>query len=144
MQPKALFILAFSFAVLILSPNLGHAEDMSAVDAYQRAKDGEITLIDVRSPTEWRQTGLPAHGEAITIHDPEGLPAFVRKIGALLGNDRSRPVALICAGGVRSGYARQLLTQAGYTDVYNVSEGMTGGRAGPGWLKRDLPTQAAN
>lgn len=143
MQPNALFILAFSFAALILSPSLGHAEGMSAVDAYQRAKVGEITLIDVRSPTEWRQTGLPAHGEAITIHDPEGLPAFVRKIGALLGNDRSRPVALICAGGARSGYARQLLNQAGYTKVYNVSEGMTGGRAGPGWLERELPTQAA-
>lgn len=144
MQPKILFILVVSFAALMLSPKFGQAEDLSAMDAYQRAKDGEITLIDVRSPTEWQQTGLPAHGEAITIHDPEGLPAFVRKIGALLGNDRSRPVALICAGGVRSGYARQLLAQAGYTEVYNVSEGMTGGRAGPGWLLRKLPTQAAN
>lgn len=119
------------------------AEELSAPEAYARASAGEITLIDVRSPSEWRQTGLPAHGKAITIHDPAGLPAFVRKIVALLGNDPAQPVALICASGVRSAYAEKLLERAGFTAVYNVTEGMLGGRAGPGWLKHALPTASA-
>ena len=138
-----LIVAIYAIFVLAAAP-LVQADELSAPEAYARASAGEIVLIDVRSPSEWRQTGLPAHGKAVTIHDPEGLPAFVRKITALLGNDPSQPVALICASGVRSTYAEKLLEQAGFTAVYNVTEGMMGGRAGPGWLKHTLPTEAVN
>ena len=144
MALSSLIVPALCIAFALAAAPLAQAEELSAPDAYSRASAGEITLIDVRSPSEWRQTGLPAHGEAVTIHDPEGLPAFVRKIAGLLGNDPSRPVALICASGVRSSYAEKLLEHAGFTAVYNVTEGMLGGRAGPGWLKRALPTAAVN
>lgn len=130
----------FALFLALTTPFVAQAETLSAPDAYEMAKNGEIALIDVRSPSEWRETGLPAHGAAITIHDPGGIPAFVRKMTALIGDDLSRPVALICAAGVRSSYAEKLLREAGYTAVYNVREGMLGGRAGPGWLKRSLPT----
>lgn len=143
MTARSLFLVALVAAFAFAAAPI-QAEELSAPEAYARASAGEITLIDVRRPSEWRQTGLPAHGEAITIHDPEGLPAFVRKIAALLDNDPARPVALICASGVRSSYAEKLLEQAGFTAVYNVTEGMMGGRAGPGWLKRDLPTALVN
>ncbi len=141
---RSLFLVALSAALTVAAAQSVEAEELSAPEAYARASSGEITLIDVRRPSEWRQTGLPAHGEAITIHDPNGLPAFVKKIATLLDNDPARPVALICASGVRSSYAEKLLEQAGFTAVYNVTEGMLGGRAGPGWLKRDLPTAAVN
>jgi len=29
----------------------------------------------------------------------------------------------------------------GFTQVYNVKEGMVGSTAGPGWLKRGLPVE---
>lgn len=141
----AVRLIAFAVLALALVVSVAaEAEDLSAPEAYEQAKSGDLTLIDVRSPSEWRETGLPAHGEAISIHDPEGLPAFVRKIGDLLGDDLSRPVALICAAGVRSRYAEKLLRQAGYTAVYNVTEGMLGSRSGPGWLRRALPTATLN
>lgn len=139
MALRSFLALTLCIGFALAAAPLVQAEELSAPEAYSRASAGEITLIDVRSPSEWRQTGLPAHGEAVTIHDPDGLPAFVRKIASLLGNDPSRPVALICASGVRSSYAEKLLEHAGFTTVYNIAEGMLGGRAGPGWLKRALP-----
>lgn len=71
--------------------------------------------------------------------------ALVAKaLASLVGNDTSLPVALICASGARSSYTETLLEHAGFNAVYSVCEGMLGGRAGPGWLKRVLPTVAAN
>jgi hypothetical protein len=34
---------------------------------------------------------------------------------------------------------KEKLNSLGFTNVTNVSEGMLGSRAGPGWLKRNLP-----
>ena len=143
MAIRSPLIVALYVTFALAAAPVAQADELSAPDAYALASAGEVTLIDVRSPSEWRQTGLPAHGKAVTIHDPEGLPAFVRKIVALLGNNPAQPVALICASGVRSAYAEKLLEQAGFTAVYNVTEGMLGGRAGPGWLKHALPTASA-
>jgi hypothetical protein len=30
----------------------------------------------------------------------------------------------------------------GFTNVYNVSEGMAGSKAGPGWIRRGLPIES--
>jgi len=37
---------------------------------------------------------------------------------------------------------QRVLTEAGFTQVYNVKEGMAGSAAGPGWIARGLPLQA--
>jgi rhodanese-related sulfurtransferase len=101
--------------------------------------DGEIVLVDVRSPQEWRQTGVPAGAEMVTIHQPNGLIGFLDAMGEALGDDRGRPIALICARGNRSSVASTALARAGYTQVYNIREGMFGSPDGPGWLTRGLP-----
>ena len=36
---------------------------------------------------------------------------------------------------------RRCLKAQGYTQVYNVREGMAGSNAGPGWLARKLPVE---
>ena len=36
--------------------------------------------------------------------------------------------------------ASSALAEAGYTQVYNIREGMLGSPDGPGWLARGLPT----
>ena len=112
---------------------------MSAEQALAESKAGARVLIDVRSPPEWRETGLPETAQAVTIHDTRGVPAFVEEVIARTGGDRRQPVAFICATGVRSAYATQLLREAGYQDVVNVKEGLFGSDAGPGWRKKGLP-----
>ena len=57
------------------------------------------------------------------------------------GGDLSQPIAFICAAGVRSSYAQQLVERAGYTDVVNIREGMMGSPDGAGWLAKGLPVE---
>jgi rhodanese-related sulfurtransferase len=119
----------------------GAAPAIASPAAAQRASAGELVLVDVRHVQEWRQTGLARGAVPISIHDPAGLPAFLEKIARLTGGDLTQPVAFVCATGVRSGFAADLLRRQGYREVYNLAEGMMGSSAGPGWLRRDLPTR---
>lgn len=118
--------------------------NISGPEALERARNGEITIVDVRSPQEWRQTGLPAGAVAVTIHDPDGIEGFVAALKRSVGNDLDQPVALICARGNRSTRAQTALREAGFTRVLNVREGMLGSASGPGWLARDLPRESCN
>ena len=139
----------FGLLVLALWTGAGvHAADntMSAPDARAAAVSGRITLVDVRSPREWRRTGVPSGARAVTIHNRNGIEAFVAEVEKAVGGDKSKPIALICAGGVRSARALEILAAAGFSRIHDVSEGMLGRPdAGPGWLKRGLPvTQPAS
>lgn len=131
-------------ALLTLTPAFAAAAGavVDAAAVYQQVQRGERVLIDVRSPGEWRQTGLAEGATPITIHDPGGMSAFVQNILDRVDGKRDTPVALICASGVRSTYAQQLLRKAGFSDVVNVREGMLGSRDGPGWVRRGLPVEA--
>ena len=113
---------------------------ISAPEAWQAARSGEITLIDVRSTQEWQADGIPAGALAVSIHQAGGPRAFYEAVLEASGGDKQRPIALICAAGVRSARAQYLLGKAGFTQLLNVAEGMQGSRYGPGWLQRGLPT----
>ena len=127
-------------AAILASAPAGAGNIVSAPAALASVKNGEVTLVDVRSRREWRQTGIAKGAKAVTIHNRRGIKAFVAEMVKAVGGDKSKPVALICAAGVRSARAERILAAAGFTDLQNVSEGMLGRPdAGPGWLKRGLP-----
>ena len=75
----------------------------------------------------------------VTIHDPNGLAGFLAAVTAEVGGDLETPIALICARGNRSMLAQQVLSEAGFSTVLNIREGMLGSASGPGWLARNLP-----
>ena len=110
-------------------------------EANMRTEAGELVLIDVRSPEEWRQTGVPRGARRVTIHDPGGLKGFLKAMAAAVDGDLKKPIALICARGNRSTVAQRVLGEAGFTRVFNIREGFTGGPYGPGWVKRGLPVE---
>lgn len=112
---------------------------MSPGDAHAKAQAGSIALVDIRTPAEWRETGLPASAHAITMN--QDAPALLAALDRVLGGDRSKPLALICRTGNRSSALTAELRKAGYTNLIDVSEGVAGGRNGPGWLKAGLPTR---
>ncbi len=112
-------------------------ELMSAADAHAKAMKGEITLVDVRTPDEWKQTGVPASAHTVTMH--QAGPQLLKELDQVLGGDRTKPLAIICRTGNRTGSLAGPLQKAGYTNVIDVSEGMAGGRAGQGWAKSGLP-----
>ncbi len=111
-------------------------------EANMRAEAGELVLIDVRSPQEWRQTGVPKGARRVTVHDPGGLKGFVDAMAAAVDGDLKKPIAVICARGNRSTIAQKVLGEAGFTRVFNIREGFAGGPYGPGWVKRGLPVEA--
>lgn len=112
-------------------------------EAKLRVQDAELTIVDIRMPFEWAETGLPEGALGIPLQDPatfELRPEFAEDLPRALDDDPERSIALICARGNRSAFAAQLLARAGFTKVNDISEGMIGGPHGPGWLERDLPT----
>lgn len=135
----ALALVALSLFRLMSPGGAVAGEVMSAADAHAKASKGDITLVDVRTPDEWKQTGVPASAYTITMHQPG--PQLLKQLDEVLGGDRSKPLAIICRTGNRTGSLAGPLEQAGYKNVINVSEGMAGGRNGAGWVKSGLPVR---
>lgn len=110
-------------------------------EARARASAGDVTLIDVRTPEEWRETGVAPGAARINMHHPEGSDGFVRDVLKLVKGDRNAPIAVICRSGNRSAQVQRYLSGQGFTHVYNVREGMSGSSSGPGWISRGLPVE---
>ncbi|MEM7317821.1 MAG: rhodanese-like domain-containing protein, partial [Pseudomonadota bacterium] len=112
---------------------------LNVTEAHAQATAGDIVLVDIRRPDEWQATGVGEGAHPIDMRRPDFVEALVR----VAGPDLDRPIALICARGVRSARLSLALTEAGYTRIIDVPEGMLGSRAGPGWLDAELPLQTA-
>ena len=91
-------------------------------------------IYDIRRPEEWHQTGVVADSQLLTFMDDGGrvLPDFMHRFTSAVSKDD--PVVLICHTGNRtSTLARHLVEQMGYTQVYNVRDGITR------WIRDDRP-----
>lgn len=113
---------------------------LSPSDAHAKAVAGEITLIDIRRPDEWAETGSGEGAHRIDLRDLD----FAERVQTAAGGDLTAPIALICARGVRSARTSNQLIAAGFTNIIDVPEGMLGSAAGPGWLARGLPVVTEN
>ncbi len=118
------------------------AQDINAPEAYEAVKSGKLTLIDIRTPPEWRQTGVAPGAERINMIHPQGASGFLNEVLAKVGGDKTTPIALICRTGNRTTQVQRFLQAQGFTQVYNIKEGMAGSGAGPGWLARKLPVDS--
>ena len=92
-------------------------------------------LVDIRRPDEWALTGVGQGAHPLDMRRDD----FTAALSNLLQDNPDRPVALICARGVRSRFMVRKMQQAGFHTVLDVPEGMLGSGAGPGWIKRGLP-----
>jgi rhodanese-related sulfurtransferase len=118
------------------------AQEIAAPDAYAAVRAGKLTLIDIRTPPEWQQTGVAPGAVRINMLHPQGAPGFLNDVLQKVGGDKTAPIALICRTGNRTSQVQKFLQAQGFTNVLNVSEGMAGSRAGPGWLARQLPVES--
>jgi len=85
-----------------------------------------VPIFDVRRPDEWRQTGVIKDSHLLTFVDGSGRvkPDFLTKFTSTV--DKNEPVILICRTGNRtSSLARHLVEKMGYTQIYNVHDGIT-------------------
>lgn len=97
-------------------------------NAFQEKwKEGNATLLDVRTPAEVAQ-GMIAGAKHINVHDKD----FDSRIKEL---DLSKPVFVYCKSGGRSMRAAKMLQDAGCTLIYNLDGGITA------WQSTGLPTE---
>lgn len=99
--------------------NIGNTE-------FKALMDQGVVVYDIRRPDEWRETGVVAGSERLTFVDASGRvqPEFLARFTA--ATDPGQPVILICRTGNRSrALARHLAEELGYTQVYNVRNGIT-------------------
>ncbi len=112
---------------------------LSAPDAYAMVQSGKLTLIDVQRPDEWKNMGIAQGALHIDMSSTQGEAGFIQQVSDKVQGDKRTSIALISQAGNRSENARQTLSAAGFTHVYNIKEGMRGSSAGPGWIARGLP-----
>ncbi|MFT4706234.1 MAG: rhodanese-related sulfurtransferase [Ascidiaceihabitans sp.] len=130
----------FAILLVIAAPLAAEPQIMSAPQASSAVNSGEMILIDIRSPTEWAETGVAKGAVALTMHSPD----FGQKISALLGTQQDKTIGLICVTGGRTEYVVSILAKNGFDNVVDVSEGMMGNGRGAGWIARGMPLIAAD
>lgn len=106
-------------------------KEISPEDALRMVDEQKALLLDVRDGDEIKQ-GMPEPAQHLSrsylemrIHD--------------LCSEKERPIAILCAGGLRSLFAAESLKNLGYTNVYSVTGGYK--RWKEASLKSKIPAQ---
>ena len=115
------------------------ADKWSAKRALAAVEAGQIILIDIRSAAEWQRTGVARGALPLDMTSP----FFAEDLTRVLRARKSRPVAIICATGIRSARLAATLEAQGHAPVINVAEGMRGNLRGVGWIALGLPVVTA-
>jgi rhodanese-related sulfurtransferase len=123
--------------LLVLLPLCAYAATPYANIDNQQLKSLQaqgIPVYDIRRAEEWQQTGVVEGSRRLTFVDEKGrlMPDFVAKFTQAV--NKNDPVILICRTGSRTDVlSRALVEELGYTQVYNVKNGITR------WVSEGLP-----
>lgn len=143
---------------------------LTATEAYDfiQTNSKDVVFIDVRTRAEVDFLGMPTLADANIPYMLSGdwgewddkkktfklapnssfLPS-VEKLLAARGLDKESKIVVMCRSGSRSAKAANLLAEAGYNNVYSITDGFEGDKAkeGPhkgqrvvnGWKNANLP-----
>ncbi|MCC8417991.1 MAG: rhodanese-like domain-containing protein [Rickettsia endosymbiont of Bryobia graminum] len=125
-------------------------KNISSLNAHEMLQiDSNTLMIDVRTIDEWKSAGIPRiNKNQIIFLSWRLLP------GMLLNNqfkkqfmtntiDQNNALLFLCRSGIRSKEAAEFISNLGYSNCYNISDGFEGGVGGIGWKQNDLPWQLA-
>ncbi|HFQ61965.1 MAG TPA: rhodanese-like domain-containing protein [Epsilonproteobacteria bacterium] len=85
-----------------------------------------IKIIDIRTPAEWKETGIVEHSYTIMFFDERGnfnLKNFLTRLNKIVKKDE--PFALICRVGSRTGMVSKFLSEKLGYKVINLKGGIT-------------------
>jgi len=92
----------------------GLPAEISVQQAYQRYQAGDAFFLDVRTPPEWEEYHIPD----TTLIPLDELPNRLDEV------PRDRPIVVVCRSGNRSAVGRDILKQAGFTNVTSMAGGV--------------------
>jgi len=133
----------FSFLFFLLFSGLLWAADLNnlsveEVEALQ--KQGDVLIIDVRTPEEWKQTGIIPGSVPLQFFDKDGNALTQTWLTQFdqLRKSPDQPVILVCRSGHRSGLVGNFLTKKlGLEHINHLSTGLKS------WLKAGKPVKPA-
>lgn len=115
------------FEIELLEVKAKKYSDIGNEDLKARLAAG-ATVIDIRRPDEWQETGVIDGSHLVTFFDASGNPNpnFGSALQSLLSGP-GEEVIFICNAGNRSKVLSEYLAgQAGFTQVANVTAGIAG------------------
>jgi len=112
--------------------------DVTRVDgaALEELLKQGVPVVDIRTPEEWKTTGVIEGSHLLTFFDSQGrydVPAWLAGLSKIAAPDE--PVAIICHSGGRSAVVSRFLdSQVEYRRVHDVHEGIAR------WIEEGRPT----
>lgn len=127
-----------SFFMLAAPPLLAEAlTDLDTRELADAVAQG-VPIIDIRTPQEWRETGVIEGSHLLTFFDEQGrydLQSWLSELDRIV--DADEPFALICRTGRRSGMLGHFLAQQlDRGGVHHAADGMRG------WIVGGRPVTA--
>ncbi len=91
----------------------------------QKLIDSKIPIVDIRTPGEWKETGIVKNSIPIMFFNEQGaydVNAFLTELNAKV--DTKKPFALICRTGSRTAMIGDFLSKELHYKVTNVKDGI--------------------
>jgi len=111
-------VIAIMASVLLLAgcSTSSSAMDLSVSDFSSKVSEEGVITLDVRTPGEFNE----GHIEGALLIDFQG-GNFENEIASL---DKDKTYAVYCRSGNRSGQAVKVMSDAGFTNIYNLNGGV--------------------
>lgn len=94
-------------------------------EASQQMIDANMPIVDIRTPAEWKETGLLKGSVPIMLFDEKGnydLKDFIDKLNKAV--DTKKQFAIICRTGSRTSVLAPFLSQKLNYNVVNIKSGI--------------------
>jgi len=98
----------------LLAATKAEINETDPAGAEQAKADGAL-ILDIREPDEVAQGVVPGSSQIVRGNLESQVEARI--------TDKTTPIVVMCAGGVRSAFAAKTLTDLGYTDVTSMDGG---------------------
>jgi len=124
-------------ALVLLSTILFAEFKTIGVEELEKMQAKGVPVIDIRTPGEWKQTGIIKGAHKMMFFTPRGeadLANWFYELGRLV-KDKDQPFIIYCAHANRTKVLGQGLEQMGFKHVYELKGGIENG-----WIKAGKPT----
>ena len=121
-------------------------QNLTSKEAWNLLEEKDVYLVDVRTPQEWKNIGVPNPSQfnkktlQITLRneDMSMNENFLVDLKQSIPN-KDVNIIFICKAGGRSAIAASLAMQVGYKNCSNIIDGFEGNSYGIGWKQNTLP-----
>ena len=114
--------------------------EMPIDQALKLYKSDDLLIIDIRTKTEWKHTGVIPNSLLVSMHDQNHIERseFIKEVTIILDKNKNKKVSFICASGARSKMVTSFFRDKGYDYIFDINEGILGSN-NDGWFYLGYP-----